>query len=396
MIREGGSTQDEFDDDLEKLTELTGMDVESIHGVDVPANGFPILMIKSLPPRSAPGGRPAVAAAPASAASAPGSAQQVIRKAAKRAVKARAGELRREAEDLRKRVARVEKSGGPKCGSCGKRNRPGAAYCQECGRGVAGVGLVKSSGAAVDVAREVDLIRKARSSDPATRDAALGKLMERHGPDVAARVIDGSLTVRELAGSLVKAEADAREAEHQRPCKTCNGTGRLKHPSSGKPSRKCPACDGTGRLAAGEVPDATDAGGVAKLARLAAKALSGDQDALGQLIGQVGPVIAARVLSGESVSAEEFARGYVSAGRARLSAAPDQRPRVPQATHVIRPGDFTRGPLPPPQSRPAPGSQWPGGGGQADWYGGGAGVQPDAGSAPYPLPGLAASTRPGL
>jgi Putative phage serine protease XkdF len=317
--------------------------------------------------------------------------EKALRKAARKAVKEQTGPLAREAKALRKRVSVIERS-GPVCVR-GHANRPGARFCATCGAPVGGVAVDKSV-AAVEAPRQLDLIRKARSSDPATRDAALSKIMAEHGPDVAARVVSGDLTVRELAGAIAKATAEAQQAEQgNRRCRTCGGRGRLLHPVTGEKSRRCDACHGTGVLSAGEVPDAPDAGGAA---RDAAKAAHGDIDALGKLIGQVGPIVAARLLSGESVSAEEFARGYVSAGRARQSAAAGQTPRVPQATHMIRPFDFTRGPLAVGQSRAAPGSQWPGAGGQRDWYGPGSGIRPDPGSAPYPQAGLAGSNRPGL
>jgi ATP-dependent protease ClpP protease subunit len=40
------------------------------------------------------------------------------------------------------------------------------------------------------------------------------------------------------------------------PCKTCGGSGRLKHPETGKPGKKCPSCDGTGTY----TPDGDDDG----------------------------------------------------------------------------------------------------------------------------------------
>jgi Putative phage serine protease XkdF len=313
-----------------------------------------------------------------------------LKKAVRKVVDARAVELRQEADALREQIARVARS-GPVC-ERGHANRPGARYCVSCGEPV-GMVAKAASVVAAGLPRQADLVAKARDrSDPEGQVRALGAMFEREGPDAVVRALGGSYSYWDGAVAvLAKTEAAARDAEHQRPCKTCRGTGRLRHPYSGNPSKKCPACDGTGTLAAGEVPDAPD---VQKLARLAVKALGGDQEAMGQLIGQVGPVIAARVLSGESVSAADFTRGFVSAGRARLSAAPGQEPRVPQPSHIVRPSDFTRGPLTTGQQRPAPGSQWPGSGGQSDSYRGGPGIRPDVGSAPFPLPGLAASSRP--
>jgi hypothetical protein len=177
-------------------------------------------------------------------------------------------------------------------------------------------------------------------------------------------------------------------------CKTCKGSGRLRHPETGAPSRKCPECQGTGQWtprADDEIDmtpeDATLAEHYTRQAR------SGDGAALGKLSAVVGPDVAARLTAGVPVSAQDFRRGYLSAARAPQSAAPGQEPRIPQADHVVTVADFRRGPLGAGQSRPAPGSTWPGQGGQADYYGGG----PGGGQArvPWSAPGLAASTRIG-
>ncbi len=45
---------------------------------------------------------------------------------------------------------------------------------------------------------------------------------------------------------LRAADGDDGEDGDGEACRTCNGTGRLKHPRTGKNSVKCPACDGTG------------------------------------------------------------------------------------------------------------------------------------------------------
>ena len=44
----------------------------------------------------------------------------------------------------------------------------------------------------------------------------------------------------------VRAAADDDGGDDAPPCKTCKGTGRLRHPGTGKPGVKCPSCDGTG------------------------------------------------------------------------------------------------------------------------------------------------------
>lgn len=160
---------------------------------------------------------------------------------------------------------------------------------------------------------------------------------------------------------------------------------------TGANSRICPSCKGTGQWTlGGEQPDMTPED-ASLTRRYAAAAKDGDPDATGRLMSMVGPELATKIVSGESFSAAEFRRGYIRACRASQSAAPGQEPRVPVATHVIRPDDFRRGPLGTHQERPAPASAWPGSGGQRDHYGPGPGITPDHGSAPYPLPGLAAS-----
>jgi len=58
---------------------------------------------------------------------------------------------------------------------------------------------------------------------------------------------------------LPAAQGDGDDGE---ACKTCGGTGRLRHPNTGKPSVKCPSCDGTGIA-----PDDDDAAPGAKLDR---------------------------------------------------------------------------------------------------------------------------------
>jgi HK97 family phage major capsid protein len=44
----------------------------------------------------------------------------------------------------------------------------------------------------------------------------------------------------------VRAADGGGDGEDGQPCKTCGGTGRLRHPRTGKPSVKCPSCGGSG------------------------------------------------------------------------------------------------------------------------------------------------------
>jgi hypothetical protein len=48
--------------------------------------------------------------------------------------------------------------------------------------------------------------------------------------------------LRDESAAAVTGSGDGSEAA----CRTCGGSGRLKHPRTGKPSRQCPECDGTG------------------------------------------------------------------------------------------------------------------------------------------------------
>jgi HK97 family phage major capsid protein len=48
------------------------------------------------------------------------------------------------------------------------------------------------------------------------------------------------------AGAFFAAQRDADSDDDGQACKTCSGTGRLRHPRTGKPSVKCPSCGGSG------------------------------------------------------------------------------------------------------------------------------------------------------
>jgi HK97 family phage major capsid protein len=69
----------------------------------------------------------------------------------------------------------------------------------------------------------------------------------------------GSMTPQEMAsfhgqrGTRFRAAAEGDDSEDL--CKTCGGTGRLKHPSTGKLSKQCPSCEGSG-----VAPDESQAG----------------------------------------------------------------------------------------------------------------------------------------
>lgn len=61
--------------------------------------------------------------------------------------------------------------------------------------------------------------------------------------------------------------AAAGQDEQGPACKTCDGTGRLKHHSTGKPSVKCPSCNGTGTAPSGDEDDDEQSGSEENRAR---------------------------------------------------------------------------------------------------------------------------------
>jgi hypothetical protein len=287
----------------------------------------------------------------------------------------------------------------PRCGECAaKAKLVDARFCTRCGAALTESAAVAK--AAAPVMREAVSAGSAAAgragyllkqyADPERREHAYGELVREFGVETATGLLAGDVAAEVLGADVAKAVA----ADSMSRCKTCKGSGRLRHPETGAPSRKCPECQGTGQWtprADDEIDmtpeDATLAEHYTRQAR------SGDGAALGKLSAVVGPDVAARLTAGVPVSAQDFRRGYLSAARAPQSAAPGQEPRIPQADHVVTVADFRRGPLGAGQSRPAPGSTWPGQGGQADYYGGG----PGGGQArvPWSAPGLAASTRIG-
>jgi ATP-dependent protease ClpP protease subunit len=70
------------------------------------------------------------------------------------------------------------------------------------------------------------------------------------GLDLAAfTAIPGRIAAR--LRTMPKAAADGTGGDGGPPCKTCGGTGRLKHPGTGANGMKCPGCDGTGTYTPG-------------------------------------------------------------------------------------------------------------------------------------------------
>jgi Putative phage serine protease XkdF len=297
--------------------------------------------------------------------------------------------------DLGERIKTMEKTRLPRCGRCQKRARTtDAKFCTRCGHrfGAVAKGLVDTG----DLERMARVIRKAHSADPEERDPALGRLMELLGPAGVMKVISGEpLSARDLSGFLVKAAAEEEDGASR--CRTCEGRGRLRHPVSGKASTVCPSCHGTGEQPSDDAEMTEDE--EFHLAAVLQRAMAKDGSqvpAIGELAGLVGPDMVTRILTGDTVSPTAFTRAYLANGRARQSGAGGRVPRVPQATHVVRASDFQRPPLPPPQSRPAPGSVWPGMGGQQAAYGTSPGAAEGLDwirlSSSMIAPGLAAST----
>jgi len=71
--------------------------------------------------------------------------------------------------------------------------------------------------------------------------------------------------LQEVLGPLRDKNGD-QAAEGGEACKTCGGTGRLRHPRTGKPGVKCPSCDGTG-IAPDEDDDGQGASASSRYAR---------------------------------------------------------------------------------------------------------------------------------
>lgn len=93
------------------------------------------------------------------------------------------------------------------------------------------------------------------SAQDAVDAGLMDKLAER--PAKPEAVANHDFTVFAHVPRWVKAAAgqgDGGETDDEAPaCKTCGGSGRLKHPSTGKNGAKCPGCDGTGKaLASGD------------------------------------------------------------------------------------------------------------------------------------------------
>jgi ATP-dependent Clp endopeptidase proteolytic subunit ClpP len=92
-------------------------------------------------------------------------------------------------------------------------------------------------------------------------DAGLAdRLLERPAPEGAAASFDLSMFAR------VPAWVRAADGGGP-PCKTCGGSGRLKHPGTGKNGMKCPGCDGTGTYDPDAEPEEPDEGEAAARAQ---------------------------------------------------------------------------------------------------------------------------------
>ena len=74
-----------------------------------------------------------------------------------------------------------------------------------------------------------------------------GKAVLPAGLDVAARY---AVPARIAAALRSMPRAAAAGTDDGTPCLTCGGTGRLRHPVTGKNSKRCPSCDGSGTFPA--------------------------------------------------------------------------------------------------------------------------------------------------
>jgi len=297
----------------------------------------------------------------------------------------------------------------PRCGECSKKAKAVSdRYCWNCGQPLS-ARAAKSAAvakAAVPVMREAVSAGNAAAGRaaylagqyrfPEHRDRALAALVSEFGAERAADLIAGNVTAEALGARVAKAAA----ADGLSRCGTCSGSGRLLHPASGQPSRTCPSCLGSGEWTpGGDDADITDADrdliiGYGTQARAGGEHAA---SAIGYLAAMLGPDVAAHLVNGTPVTPAAMRRGYIEAARAHAAAVPGQEPRIPDAARAARASDFRRPPITVRQSRPAPGSTWPGQGGQQDHYGPGPGIPAARYGAGGLLltPGLASSSEMG-
>lgn len=250
-----------------------------------------------------------------------------------------------------KRLRKLEKARGLRCEKCSRTVPPDSGFCGRCGARVAAAAKARA-GTAADARILRSVIVKARAGD----HAAIVTLMTAFGEGTAARLMRGKARLREVGGSVAKAAAAVGGGETAR-CRTCGGSGRLRHPATGKPSRTCPSCRGAGTWTPdGDQVDMTPAD-ADHVVQYATAAKEGSRDAARHLTALVGRDVAAALLSGEPLTAAEFRRGYLTACRASQHAEPGQEPRIPDASYVVSPEDFRRGPLTSGQERLAPASR---------------------------------------
>lgn len=258
----------------------------------------------------------------------------------------------------------------PRCGKCtAKAKHADAQFCTKCG---ARLNVAKS--AAVLKAAERESLAKAVAAEAVTvaeragRErqrfrsgdrSAYGRLTAEVGQDTALAVLSGHAEPLDAGIAVAKARLIGDGAALTGKCRTCKGSGRLRHPETGVLSRQCPSCGGSGRWTPdGDQADMTehDASLVSRYTARARSGGPGAADGMAKLGQMVGLEVAAKLVGGSPVSPGEFRRAYLAAGRAGLSAAPGQEPRIPDADHVARAEDFRRGVLTVRQERPAPGS----------------------------------------
>lgn len=301
-----GLDPDRLDEDG-GLTELEKFAPERMDGVATPATGIPILMLKSLgtgPAGGTPADRP-------DAAVLRKAYDVAIRKALKDVVAEQVAAIRAGLADTEQRIIELEQSRPVRLATGAEARiskavqvqggNDAVAHCEECG-------------------------------EPST--------------------IPGARFCTECGSRL----GDAAKSDTGAPPK-CGNCGR---PGSHPESTFCTHCGhkyqrGTAAKSAPGLEALTGAEKV-HLAALVKRCEDPATrvGAFGELMKELGPHVAAKVIASEPLSSAEFTRAYLTNGRAGLAAAAGQHPRVPDASHAISPDDFRRDPLATGQERLSP------------------------------------------
>lgn len=314
------------EDELDGLTELEKFSPERVDGVSTPASGFPILFMKSLGDAFAGTPTPDPQAVERETARRAAQEQAQVRKAVQGAVTKALSELVAEhVAELRRRVTgngqriaeleqpqgarpgtgteahirQVVKSAGSKkqCPTCGRWSTslaPNHSFCSQCGHSLAGAAKGDAILADDGEGRPDRQCENCKSKFHPERDACphCGLIVDREG-------------VEKSGGPGLEALTAAEKVHLAALVKRCE--------------------DPATRL-----------------------------DSLGELMKELGPHVAVKVIGGEPLSPAEFTRAYLANGRAGLSAGSGQSPRIPDTTHTVSSEDFRRDPLTAGHERPTP------------------------------------------